>query len=69
MNWVYLQAFSTAIIPFTEHSSSGTTHGHLQPLSEPKSALIRIKAGIPSETRVRGYRYIFKLALAFNCTL
>lgn len=42
---------------------SGETYCHLQLLSEPKSALIRIKAGTPNETRVRGYRYQFKIDL------
>ena len=42
---------------------SGEPYCHLQLLSEPKSTLIRIKAGTPNETRVRGYRYQFKIAL------
>lgn len=42
---------------------SGAPHCHLQLLSEAKSALIRIKAGTPNETRVRGYRYQFRLDL------
>ncbi|MBR4897559.1 MAG: hypothetical protein IKZ48_02055 [Prevotella sp.] len=29
----------------------------------PKSALVRIKAGTPNETRVRGYRLHFKIDL------
>lgn len=41
----------------------GNPYCHLQLLSEPKSALIRIKAGTPSETRVRGFRYQFKIDL------
>lgn len=41
----------------------GTSYCHLQLLSEPKSSLIRIKAGTPGETRVRGYRYQFKIDL------
>ena len=45
------------------HPFSGTPHCHLQLLNEPKSALVRIKAGTPNETRVRGYRYQFKLDL------
>ena len=42
---------------------SGTPYCHLQLLKEPKSALVRIKAGTPNETRVRGYRYQFKIDL------
>lgn len=42
---------------------NGTPYCHLQLLNEPKSSLVRIKAGTPSETRVRGYRYQFKLDL------
>ena len=42
---------------------SGEPFCHLQLLSQPKSALIRIKAGTPNETRVRGYRYNFKIDL------
>lgn len=42
---------------------SGNSLCHLQLLSQPKSALIRIKAGTPNETRVRGYRYNFKIEL------
>ena len=42
---------------------SGTPYCHLQLLNEPKSALVRIKAGTPNETRVRGYRYHFKIDL------
>lgn len=42
---------------------SGTPHCHLQLLSDPKSSLIRIKAGTPNETRVRGYRFSFKVDL------
>lgn len=42
---------------------SGEPYCHLQLLSEPKSTLIRIKAGTPNETRVRGYRYQFKIDL------
>lgn len=45
------------------HPFSGTPHCHLQLLNEPKSALVRIKAYTPNETRVRGYRYQFKLDL------
>lgn len=42
---------------------SGTPYCHLQLLNDPKSALVRIKAGTPNETRVRGYRYQFKIDL------
>ncbi len=42
---------------------SGTPYCRLQLLNEPKSALIRIKAGTPNETRVRGYRYQFRIDL------
>lgn len=42
---------------------SGTPYCHLQLLNEPRSSLIRIKAGTPNETRVRGYRYQFKIEL------
>lgn len=45
------------------HPFNGTPHCHLQLLNEPKSALIRIKAGTPNETRVRGYRYQFRIDL------
>ena len=41
----------------------GNPFCHLHLLSEPKSALIRIKSGTPSETRVRGYRFKFKIEL------
>jgi CRISPR-associated endoribonuclease Cas6 len=41
----------------------GNPFCHLHLLSEPKSALIRIKSGTPSETRVRGYRFQFKIEL------
>ena len=44
-------------------SFSGTPHCHLQLLGEPRSALVRIKAGTPDETRVRGYRFHFKIDL------
>ena len=40
---------------------SGNPYCHLKLLSEPKSALVRIKAGTASETRVRGYRFQFKI--------
>ena len=36
---------------------------HIKLLNEARSSLIRIKAGTPNETRVRGYRYIFKIDL------
>ena len=42
---------------------SGTPYCHLQLLNDPKSALVRIKAGTPNETRVRGYRFQFKIDL------
>lgn len=42
---------------------SGNPHCHLQLLNEPKSTLVRIKAGTPNETRVRGYRFQFKIDL------
>lgn len=41
----------------------GEQYCFLKILSEPKSALIRIKAGKQNETRVRGYRYKFQIAL------
>lgn len=41
----------------------GTPYCHLQLLGEPKSTLVRIKAYTPNETRVRGYRYQFKIDL------
>ena len=45
------------------HPFSGNPYCHLKLLSEPKSALVRIKSGTPSETRVRGYRFQFKIDL------
>ena len=42
---------------------SGNSYCHLELLCEPKSSLVRIKAGTPNETRVRGYRYQFKIDL------
>lgn len=42
---------------------SGKPYCHLQVLGQPKSALVRIKAGTPQETRVRGYRFHFKIDL------
>ena len=45
------------------HPFSGTPHCHLRLLSDPKSTLVRIKAGTPNETRVRGYRFHFKIDL------
>ena len=42
---------------------SSEPYCHIQLLDEPKSALVRIKAGSPNETRVRGYRYHFKIDL------
>ena len=45
------------------HPYSGTPYCHLQLLNQPKSTLVRIKAGTPNETRVRGYRYQFKIDL------
>ena len=49
----------------TIHSQpfSGTPHCHLQLLGEPRSALVHIKAGTPDETRVRGYRFQFRIDL------
>lgn len=41
----------------------GETYCHLKVLSEPKSALISIKAGQSNGTRVRGFRYKFQIAL------
>ena len=41
----------------------GDPYCHIQLLKEPKSTLVRIKAGTPNETRVRGYRYQFKIDL------
>ncbi len=46
-----------------EEPFSGDPYCHLQLLNEPKSALVRIKAGTPHETRVRGYRYHFRIDL------
>ena len=45
------------------HPYEGEPYCHLHLLSEPKSALIRIKAGTKSETRIRGYRYRFTIDL------
>ena len=45
------------------HPYSNTPYCHLQVLDLPKSALIRIKADTPCETRVRGYRYRFRIDL------
>jgi len=42
---------------------SGEPYCHIHLLSEPKSTLVRIKAGTPNETRVRGYRYQFNIDL------
>lgn len=42
---------------------SGEPYCHIHLLNEPKSALVRIKAGTPNETRVRGYRFQFKIDL------
>lgn len=42
---------------------SGTPYCHLQVLGQPKSVLVRIKAATPDETRVRGYRFHFKVDL------
>ena len=42
---------------------NGNPYCHLQLLNEPKSTLVRIKAGTPNETRVRGYRFQFKIEL------
>lgn len=42
---------------------NGEPYCHIQLLNEPKSALVRIKAGTRDETRVRGYRYQFKIEL------
>ena len=42
---------------------SGTPYCRLRLLNQPKSALVRIKAGTPDETRVRGYRFHFKIDL------
>lgn len=39
------------------HEYEGEKYCHLNVLSEPKSSLVRIKAGTPNETRIRGYRY------------
>lgn len=41
----------------------GEKYCHLIPTSEPKSALICIKAGTKEESRIRGYRFRFKLQL------
>lgn len=41
----------------------GESYCHLRVLNEPKSALIRIKAGKQTETRVRGFRYKFQIDL------
>lgn len=42
---------------------SGEPYCHIHLLSEPKSTLVRIKAGTPNETQVRGYRYQFNIDL------
>ncbi len=42
---------------------SGEPYCHLQLLNEPRSVLVRIMAGTPNETRVRGYRYQFRIDL------
>ena len=42
---------------------SGNPYCRMQLLNEPKSSLVRIKAGTPNETRVRGYRFQFKIDL------
>lgn len=41
----------------------GEKYCHLKVLTEPKSALVRIKAGKENETRVRGFRYKFQIDL------
>ena len=45
------------------HPFAGDAYCHLQVLSKPKSVLVRIKAGTPQETRVRGYHYNFSIDL------
>lgn len=42
---------------------SGELYCHFELLSKPRSALVRIKAGTPNETRVRGYRFSFRLSV------
>lgn len=42
---------------------SGEPYCHIQLLNEPRSTLVRIKAYTSDETRVRGYRYQFKIDL------
>lgn len=41
----------------------GEKYCHLKVLTEPKSSLVRIKAGKQNETRVRGFRYKFQIDL------
>lgn len=45
------------------HPYKGDPYCHIELLNEPKSTLVRIKAGTRDETRVRGYRYQFKIDL------
>lgn len=42
---------------------SGGAHCQIQLLSKPKSSLVSIKSGTPQATKVRGYRYQFKINL------
>ena len=44
--------------PFT-----GESYCHLELTSEPRSSLVKIKSDTPQETRVRGYRYRFRIDL------
>lgn len=41
----------------------GEVYCDFQVLNEPKSVLVKIKAGTPQQTFVRGYRYRFKVSL------
>lgn len=54
----------------------GERYCHMTVINEPKSALITIKAGTSSETKVKGFRYRFKISLpqdlmkiAYDCGL
>ena len=42
---------------------AGDPYCHLELTSEPRSSLVKVKADTPQETRVRGYRYRFRIEL------
>lgn len=46
---------------FNKRPYPGQSFLHLETLSEPKSALVKIKAGTEAQTNVRGYLYKFKI--------